>query len=62
VPAARASTTTTVAGNNSNFAFSAIIRVQPSCCMLNNIAKLTFVNTGVAGTYTNVNVNITKIC
>lgn len=57
-----ASVTTTVAGNNSTLAFSTIIRVQPSCCVIDNTAKLTFVNTGVDGTYTNVNVNVTKIC
>ena len=62
VPGAEASTTTTVAGNNSNYAFSTIIRVQPSCCAIDNTARLTVVNTGVDATYNNVNINITKLC
>ena len=62
VPGALASVTTTAAGAESNFAFSTIIRVPPSCCVVNNTAKLTVVNTGVDATYSNVNINITKLC
>jgi hypothetical protein len=62
VQGAEASSTTTTAGNISNYAFSTIIRVPPSCCAIDNTAKLTIVNTGVAATYSNVNINITKLC
>ena len=62
VPGAQATTTTTVAGNNADYAFSTIIRVYPSCCMVDNTARLTLVNTGVDATYENVNINITKLC
>ena len=62
VPGALATTTTTVAGNNADYAFSTIIRVIPSCCMVDNTARLTLVNTGVDATYENVNINITKLC
>lgn len=62
VPGAEASYTTTTAGENANYAFSTIIRVPPSCCIVNNTARLTVVNTGVDATYTNVNINITKLC
>ena len=62
VPGAEASRTTTVAGNVSNYAFSTIVRVPPSCCAVGNTARLTVVNTGVDATYTNVNINITKLC
>ena len=62
VPGAEASYTTTTAGENATYAFSTIIRVPPSCCVVNNAAKLTVVNTGVEATYTNVNINITKLC
>ena len=62
VPGAEASYTTTTAGENANYAFSIIIRVPPSCCVVNNTARLTVVNTGVDATYTNVNINITKLC
>ena len=62
VQGASASITTTTAGDASNFAFSTIIRVPPSCCAVDNTAQLTLVNTGVDATYSNVNFNITKLC
>ena len=62
VPGARAASTTTVAGNNDNYAFTTIVRVFPSCCAIDNSAKLTLVNTGVAATFANVNISITKLC
>ena len=62
VPGAIATFTTTVADDATNLAFSTIIRVLPSCCAVDNTANLTLVNTGVAATYTNVNINITKLC
>ena len=62
VPGAIATFTTTVADDATNLAFSTIIRVSPSCCAVDNTANLTLVNTGVAATFTNVNINITKLC
>ena len=62
VPGAEAASTTVTAGNNDNYAFTTIIRVLPSCCVVDNAAKLTLVNTGVPATFENVNVNITKLC
>lgn len=62
VPGAIATFTTTAADDATNLAFSTIIRVPPSCCAVDNTASLTLVNTGVATTYTNVNINITKLC
>lgn len=62
VPGAIATFTTTVADDAINLAFSTIIRVPPSCCAVDNTANLTLVNTGVATTFTNVNINITKLC
>jgi hypothetical protein len=62
VPGAIATFTTTVADDATNLAFSTIIRVPHSCCAVDNTANLTLVNTGVAATYTNVNINITKLC
>ena len=62
VPGAIATFTTTVADDATNLTFSTIIKVPPSCCAVDNTANLTLVNTGVAATYTNVNINITKLC
>ena len=62
VPGAIATFTTTVADDVTNLAFSTIIRVPPSCCAVDNTANLTLVNTGVAATFTTININITKLC
>ena len=62
VPGAIATFTATVADDAVNLAFSTIIRVPPSCCAVDNTANLTLVNTGVAATFTNANINITKLC
>ena len=62
VPGAVSTYTTTTAGDNATYAFSTIIRVPPSCCVVDNTARLTLVNSGVDATYTNVNINITKLC
>ena len=62
VPGATATTTVAATGTTENLAFATIIKVLPSCCAVDNKGALTFVNTGVAATFTNVNVNITKLC
>ena len=62
VPGAVSTYTTTTAGDNASYAFSTIVRVLPSCCAVDNTARLTLVNSGVDATYTNVNINITKLC
>lgn len=56
-------TTTLVAGATSNLGFTILIRVLPNCCaVMDNIPyALSFVNTGIAATYTNVAVTITKV-
>ena len=45
-----------------NVSFTKVISVKPSCCVIDNTANLTFVNTGVATLYTNINVNVIKLC
>ena len=62
IPGATATITPAAVGNTMNFAFATIIKVPPSCCAVDNTANLTLVNTGVAATFTNVNINITKLC
>ena len=62
VPGATATITPAAIGNTMNFAFTTIIKVPPSCCAVDNTANLTLVNTGVAAIFTNVNINITKLC
>ena len=62
VPGAIATFTSEAAADTGNLGFTTLIQVNPSCRAINNNADLTFVNTGVAATFTNVNVVITKIC
>ena len=54
--------TATAVDDATNLAFATIIKVPPSCCAVDNAVNLTLVNTGVAATFTNVNINITKLC
>jgi hypothetical protein len=61
VPGATATTTIAV-GDTANIAFTTIVRVLPSCAAIDNTTTLTILNTGVAVTYTNANINITKLC
>jgi hypothetical protein len=61
VPGATATTTIAI-GDTANVAFTTIIRVLPSCAAIDNTTTLTILNTGVAVTYTNANINITKLC
>ena len=61
VPAAIASTTV-AATDVDTLNFSTIIRVLPSCPSIDNTTKLSIANTGVATTFTSVNINITKLC
>ena len=61
VPAAKATYYCETSGNVGNVGFSKIIKVSPSCCMVDNTAVLTFVNTGVDATYTNANLVILPI-
>ena len=61
VPAALASTTI-AAGDEATLNFTTIVRGLPSCPSIDNTTKLSVANTGVATTFTNANINITKLC
>jgi hypothetical protein len=61
VPAALASTTV-AADDVATLNFTTIVRVLPSCPSIDNTTKLSVANTGVATTFTNANINITKLC
>lgn len=61
VPGAIATATSEAATDVQNLSFSKLIQVMPSCCAINNSTNLTFNNTGLAATFTNVNVVITKV-
>ena len=63
IPGALASAESTTALTDvKNLSFSTIIQVKPSCCAVDNNVNLTFVNTGIPTTFSNINVAITKLC
>lgn len=53
---------TTVIGNDYTLNTSTIVKVLPSCAAIDNKAVITVANTGIAATYTNVNLIIIKLC
>lgn len=61
VPAALASASVEV-GDITTLNFSTIVHVLPSCPAIDNTTKLSFLNSGVGATFTNTNINITKLC
>ena len=61
VPGALSSDTSASTTDVRNLSFTKVIRVNPSCCAVNNQANLTFVNIGLGAIYTNANVVITKL-
>lgn len=44
-----------------NLVINVILPVRPSCCAIDNTVNLSVVNTGVASTYTNTTISITKL-
>ena len=63
VPGALASAESTTALTDvKNLSFSTIVQVKPSCCAVDNNVNLTFVNTEIPTTFSNINVVITKLC
>lgn len=53
---------TTALTDVESLSFSTIVQVKPSCCAVDNNVNLTFVNTGIPTTFSNINVAITKLC
>lgn len=62
VPGAIASFTPSAVEVNGNLAFATIVKVNPICCLSQNRQALTLVNAGVETLYSNVKINITKLC
>ena len=62
IPAAASSITVATAGDLSPVGFTTIVKVLPSCCAIDNTTKLSILNTGVAATFTDATINITKLC
>lgn len=61
VPGAITTSTSSAETDIQSLSFSKLIQVKPSCCAVSNQTNLTFNNIGLAATFTNVNVVITKV-
>lgn len=62
VPGATAAFTPAAVDETGNLSFATIIKVAPSCCAIDNKTNISVINTGVDATFTNANLNITKLC
>lgn len=61
VEGAMASAYSGAATEDGSLAFTTLIRVKPSCCMVNNAANLRVENTGVAADYGTAAMTIVKL-
>lgn len=61
IPGAVASATSTTATDIVNLTINTIIPVRPSCCAIDNTVNLIVMNTGVATTFSNTAITITKL-
>ena len=62
VPGAIATSYSGAVDQDENLSFSTIIRVLPSCRIVDNSVTLTVQNTGVEAIFNSLNIVITKLC
>ena len=60
-PDAFSSSTSASSTDLVSLAFTKLVRVDPSCCAVDNTTNITFVNTGVAANVSHVNVTVIKL-
>jgi hypothetical protein len=59
---AKASVDSSATGDAENIHVTTLVKVLPSCCMINNNASITVLNSGVGAVYSNANITIVKLC
>jgi hypothetical protein len=59
---AKASVDSSATGDAENIHVTTLVKVLPSCCMVNNNANITVVNNGVGAVYSNTNITVVKLC
>ena len=62
VPGATGTVSIATVGAINSIAFTTIVKVLPSCSVIDNTATLTFVSTGIALDASEASVSITKLC
>jgi hypothetical protein len=59
---AKASVDSSATGDAENIHVTTLVKVLPSCCMVNNNANITVLNSGVGAVYSNANITVVKLC
>lgn len=62
VPGAQTSVTSTGEDDKANISLTTVLKVRPSCCAIDNTARLSVVNTGIPATFTDASITIVKMC
>lgn len=62
VDGAKASFDATEKGEIGGMSFSTIVKVPPSCCMVDNTASLKILNLETNAIYSNANITVMKLC
>lgn len=62
IPGAKTTATSTGPDDKVNLSLSTIIKVRPSCCAIDNTARISVVNTGIPAEYTDANITVIKLC
>lgn len=62
IPGATTAATSTGEDDKANLSLTTVIKVRPSCCAIDNTARLSVVNTGIPANYTDASITIVKLC
>lgn len=62
IPGAITSATSTGEDDKANLSLTTVIQVKPSCCAIDNTARISVVNTGIPATYTDASITVVKLC
>lgn len=62
IPGATMTATSTGEDDKVNISLATIVLVRPSCCAVDNTARISVVNTGIPAQYTDADITIVKLC
>lgn len=61
VPGASSTFYASAINEDGNLSFTTIIKVAPTCCC-KDVTTIDLINSGIEATFSNININITKLC
>lgn len=62
IPGATMTATSTGEDDKVNISLATIVLVRPSCCAIDNTARISVVNTGIPAQYTDADITVVKLC